>query len=88
MQKKKIKRDAKIYELMEEAYYLRYRLREISTNIRTLHNQTSEGTSKKDRKKFIMGVSRGRLQGFPFFGLEMRNMRDICVFEMPNSEDK
>ena len=62
--KEKIKRDAKIHELMEEAYYLRDRLREISTNIRTLHNQTSEGTSKKDRKKFIMGCPGEDCRGF------------------------
>ena len=59
------KREEQICELMDEAKYLRERLREIRTEIINLEARTREGTQDKtERKKFVMGCPVEDCRGF------------------------
>ena len=58
-------REAQVWELMDEAKYLRFRLKEINREIVELQVRTHEGKKdKKEHKKFIMGCPVSDCRGF------------------------
>ena len=58
-------RQEQIWEIMDEAKYLRFRLKEIQGEIAELQSRTHEGKEeKKERKKFIMGCPVPECRGF------------------------
>ena len=63
-EKKRVKREKQIHELMDESNYLRSRLREIKTEIYNLRMETDEIDEKKERKRFIMGCPIPDCRGF------------------------
>jgi len=65
-QQERKKREEQIYELMDEAKYLRERLREIRGEIHDLQMLTRNNSTqeKKERKKFIMGCPVEDCRGF------------------------
>lgn len=64
-EKERLKRQEQIWELMDEAKYLRFRLKEIQGEIARLHARTYDtNEEKKERKKFIMGCPVPECRGF------------------------
>ena len=60
----RIRREKLIYELSDEARYLRFRLKEIDHEINLLGRRVHRKDEKKERKRFIMGCPVPDCRGF------------------------
>jgi hypothetical protein len=63
-EKERQEREIQVWELMDEAKYLRFRLGEIRRDVAALQVRTHEKKKKKERKKFIMGCPLPDCRGF------------------------
>ena len=63
-EKERNARQEQVWELMDEAKYLRFRLKEIKREIVDLQLNTHEKKKTKERKKFIMGCPVADCRGF------------------------